>query len=153
MALPEALWDLLRSVCPIRTPEEERREQSEELPEITYNMLDSVFSKHVHRLLKASFKLCDETMNIGVRFVDSIDNDIKVVMIEQVTTTLEISRKWLDYRAIHKHYPCKVSSIHPDEPENFFYCDHIIESLYKFSIERLFGDSESPSTKEKWERM
>lgn len=121
--IPKVLWNILRNASLIRTPEEEQLELLKEFRAAPPTVrLDSVFSKNLRLLLKASFKLDKETENIKVGFVDCGKNPISIDYEEDL---LKINSKWLDYNVIHEEYPCRVSSCKNNEPDDCFYCDHI----------------------------
>lgn len=151
VGIPEVLWNILRKQSLIRTPEEERIAQFRNAQPVPIQ--DSVFAKAVQRMLKASLLLSEHTKSLGVVFVDCGHSDLDV-LFEANSNQIKIHKKWLDYHVIHKEHPCRISACGWREPDDYFYCGHIVEKLYRRLIEEL-GSSKStdPVTKKQWEKM
>ncbi|RJE22051.1 hypothetical protein PHISCL_05598 [Aspergillus sclerotialis] len=151
VGISEVLWNILRKGRLIRTPGEERIAQFRNAQPIPAPK--SVFARTVQRMLKASLLLSEHTKGLDAVFVDCGHSDIDV-LFEPNSKQFKIHKKWLDYHATHREYPCRVSASDRKEPDGYFYCGHIVERLYRRSIEELVStESADPAIKKQWEKM
>ena len=96
--LPETLWRLLRSVTPIRTPEEEQNEcfRNSEVcaPPRT------CFAQTIQRALQPCLAIFPRTAHVQVQFIES-DTGAPDAFFDSQQGVLKVQQRWLDFTSMH----------------------------------------------------
>lgn len=133
MRIPETLWNILRSISPIRTPEEEQIEcfgNSEACAP------ETCFARTMERALKACLAVIPQPKHVEVQFVRNERSAIDVIF-DSHRNVLKIHQRWLDFNAVHRT-PCRdLLSSKVAEQEGSFFCDHVVEELIKISLPQI----------------
>lgn len=130
VAIPALLWSILRRHSIIRTWAEELLYKAAPIvPPL------SSFSITIQHALKALLKLDPQTSNTQVIYVDH-PLFHPSIYLNHKTSTLLVSKYWLDFSAVHKAYPCRLTSTRaPGTILTHFPCDHVIISLYEQTVD------------------
>jgi hypothetical protein len=135
--LPGALWDLLRSASPIRTPEEEQIHCFKNLelcaPQGTY------YARTIQIAHQACMAVFPEWKHIKVHFVRSESIPIDVFYDPQ-QGVLKVNQRWLHFDSTHEMMLCRdfIPNKISDQ-QGLFFCNHIIEELLKIALPSLLG--------------
>jgi hypothetical protein len=134
--LPEALWNILRSVSPIRTPEEEQIEcfRNSEVcaPPRT------CFARTVQKALQACLAVLPQSAHVQLQFVRS-ENSAPAVFFDSQRGLLKVHQRWLDFASMHGKAPCRdLLSCESNDQKRTFFCEHIIEELLKLALPTMF---------------
>jgi hypothetical protein len=137
--LPAALWDILRSASPIRTPEEEQIHRFKNSELCAHP--GTYYARTVQIALQACMAVFPQWKHVNVQFVRSESIPLNVFYDPQ-QGILKVHQKWLHFDPTHEKtlyrdfIPSKIS-----DQQGFFFCNHIIEELLKLALPSLLGPS------------
>ena len=90
----------------------------------------STFAFHVQRLIRALLLADHDTAGTQLTFVD-VPMAEPSAYYHHENGTFYVCRFWLDFRVLHRRYPCRVSSLPLEDPSSApFRCDHAVLTLY-----------------------
>ena len=102
--VPENLWNLLRSVSPIRTIEEEQQEFFKDARVCA--LPKSAFARTTDRALRACLAFLNATRDIRVLYVKGLTGKLDV-FYDAGLGTLQIHHRWLDFDNVHQETSCR----------------------------------------------
>lgn len=137
--LPETLWGLLRSVAPIRTPEEEQNECFRNLEVCAPPR--TCFARTIQRALQACLAVFPRTAHVQVQFIQS-DKGSPDAFFDLQQGVLKVHQRWLDFTSMHGTAPCRdlLSNEMNDQSASFF-CEHVVEDLLKIVLPTMWKPS------------
>ncbi|KAJ5364961.1 uncharacterized protein N7496_010674 [Penicillium cataractarum] len=134
--LPDTLWHMLRTHCPIRTVEEHLQELFEVAKPCT--VPDTTFARAVDRALRACLALLKFTDHIQVVYIRGSAGNVDVYF-DKGQGTLKIHCRWLDFACMHHRSFCRPwSPSKLADPNAPFFCCHVVEELLVRSIASMF---------------
>lgn len=80
------------------------------------------------------------TLDLQVAFIRCEDAAVDVAF-SRTPNIVYIHEKWLDFRTIHMHLECLVG-LSAEPPSDEFFCDHVVEELYKRVVVVVFKEVE-----------
>ena len=128
VAVPHALWKLLRKFSFARTLYEERRRLF--MASKPVNLGGDPFSLNVVRALKAIMMLHTNLRGIRFQFVDGGGTELDLCFHKQVAL-VQIHAKWLSFEKVHESGLCEVLRLTDARRAGgeAFFCDHVVEDL------------------------